>query len=110
MKLAHKMWDRITGIGGGQENPQVALKTFKNEVVALFQDFQRTNQPKIENQLRSLQKELKNKANTPGLTNKTIHKESLLLSKRINALERKQRDGARLNLQDCLTRTTYLGS
>ena len=95
-KLARKMRDRITDIGDRRENPQVALKTFKNEVVALFRDYQRTNQPKIENRLRSLRKELENKADTPSLTNETIHEESLLLSERINALERKQRDGARL--------------
>ena len=77
-------------------DPQRALKTFKKKVVETFREYQRTHQPKLENAIRSLQKELEDKANTPGLTADEIQEQSGLLAERIEALEKKRRDGARL--------------
>ena len=77
-------------------DPQRALKTFKKKVVETFREYQRTHQPKLENAIKSLQKELEDKANTPGLTADEIQEQSGLLAERIEALEKKRRDGARL--------------
>ena len=53
---------------GDTMNPQLALKNFKTNVVQLFRDHQKTNQPKLENAIKSLQGELRDKADTQNLT------------------------------------------
>ena len=77
-------------------DPQVALKTFKTKVVELYRNHQRTHQPKLTNAIRRLQEELENKANVPGLTEDEIHEQTILLTERIGALEKKKRDETRL--------------
>ncbi|KAF9783298.1 Endonuclease/exonuclease/phosphatase, partial [Thelephora terrestris] len=39
-------------------SPQMALKTFKTEAVRVVRDYQKTRQPRLENAIKSLQKEL----------------------------------------------------
>ena len=82
--------DRTTG------DPQLALKTFKASIIELYRSYQRTNQPRLENAIRSLRKELENKADTPDLTVDEIQEQSTIITERINALEKKRRDEARL--------------
>ena len=77
-------------------NPQLALKTFKTKVVEAFREYQRTHQPKLENTIKSLQRELADKADTPGIMANELQEQSGLIAERIEALERKRRDGARL--------------
>ena len=79
-----------------RSDPQLALKKFKTEIVELYRDYQRTHQPKLENAIKSLQKELENKANEPGLTSEEIELQALLITERIDALEKKRKDGMRL--------------
>jgi ribonuclease HI/exonuclease III len=85
---------------GGEDpmasHPQLALKTFKVEAVKLFRTYQKTHQPKLENTLRSLRRELEDKANTPGLTEDEVQEHSVLIARRIEALEGKRRDEAKL--------------
>ena len=82
--------DRTTG------DPQLALKTFKASVIELYRGYQRTHQPKLENAIKSLRKELENKADAPNLTADEIQDQSTIITERINALEKKRRDEARL--------------
>ena len=49
-------------------NPQLALKAFKTKVVALYREYQRTHQPKLENTIRSLWKEVEHMADMLNLT------------------------------------------
>ena len=77
-----------------EHNPQIALKTFKKDVVELYREYRRTHQPKLENTIRSLQRELENKGNAPSLTMDEIHEQLKLIAERIEALEKKGRDGA----------------
>ena len=77
-------------------NPQQALKTFKTKVVEIYRNHQRTHQPRLENTINSLQKELEEKANTPGLTEDEIQEQTVLLRERIEALEKKRKDETRL--------------
>ena len=77
-------------------NPQLALKTFKMKVVDLYRNHQRSNQPRLENAIKNLQRELENKASTPGLTEDDIQEQSMIIAERIETLETKKRDKARL--------------
>ena len=87
-------------------SPQRALKAFKEEVRELYRTHQRTHQPRMENAINSLKKELENKADTPGLTEDEIHEHTVILRERIDALEKKRRDEARLL---CYTRNRLEG-
>ena len=78
------------------DNPQVALKTFKTKIIDTYRDYQKMHQPKLENAIKSLQRELEGKANEPNLSTEDILDQSALISERINALEKKRKDGARL--------------
>jgi len=82
--------DRTTG------DPQLALKTFKASVVELYRNYQKTHQPKLASAIRSLRKELEGKADEPDLTEDEIQQQSVIITERINALEKKRRDEARL--------------
>ena len=77
-------------------NPQVALKAFKTKIINTYRDYQRTHQLKLENAIKSLQKELEGKADKPNLSTDNILDQSALIFERINALEKKRRDCARL--------------
>ncbi|KAF9780846.1 Endonuclease/exonuclease/phosphatase, partial [Thelephora terrestris] len=50
--------ERTSLIGDRANNPQTALKTFKMEIIDIAREYQRTHQPRLENTIRSLQKEL----------------------------------------------------
>ena len=84
------LMNRATG------DPQLAMKTFKTKVVELYKSYQKTHQPRLENAIKSLQKELENKADAPDLTADEVQEQSMLITERINALEKKRRDEARL--------------
>ena len=77
-------------------NPQRALKTFKEKTIELYRTHQKTHQPRMENAIKSLQKELEDKADTPGLTEEEIQEHTIILRERIEALEKKRKDEARL--------------
>ena len=79
-----------------EHNPQVALKTFKKEVVNLYKESQHTHQPKLENTIRNLQKELESKVDAPDLHKEEILEHSKLITERIEALEKKKKDSAKL--------------
>ena len=98
-ELARQMQTEVerTTRGDHETNgPQLALKSFKTKVVELYKSYQKTHQPRIENAIRSLQKELENKANETDLTEDDIQEQSGLITERIEALEKKRRDGAKL--------------
>ena len=95
-ELARKLQDEVQLPPETGNSPQEALKTFKKEVVELFRTYQRTHQPKLSSAIKSLQKELENKADEPGLSPDEIQLQSALLTERIEALERKRRDGAKM--------------
>ena len=88
--------NQVTPENHPNHDPQLALKTFKTRVVTLYRGYQRTHQPKLENAIRSLRKELEHKADTPNLTVDEIQEQSKLIAERIEAFEKKRRDGARL--------------
>jgi ribonuclease HI/exonuclease III len=77
-------------------NPQQSLKKFKTDIVELFRNYQKTHQPKLENAINSLQRELENKANTPNLAEDEIQMQSMIIAERIEALEKKRKDAAKL--------------
>jgi len=98
-KLAKQMQDEVNQTrtqNRTDHNPQKALKTFKEKVVELYRNYQKTNQPKLTNAIKSLQKELQTTADKPELTEEQIQEQTLLLTERIDALEKKRRDEARL--------------
>ncbi|KAF9783471.1 Endonuclease/exonuclease/phosphatase, partial [Thelephora terrestris] len=97
-ELAMRLQDKVnsTTLTDAAANPQTALKEFKTEIVRLFRDHQRTNQPKIENAIRRLQGELKDKGDAQHLTADEIAEDSALITERIDALEKKRRDNAKL--------------
>ena len=78
------------------DNPQTALKKFKTKVVEIYRNHQKTNQPKLTNAINSLQKELRDKADTPGMTEEEIQEQTGLLRERIEALEKRKRDDTRM--------------
>ena len=88
--------EQATTKNRNEHNPQIALKTFKRDVVKLYQDYRQTHQPKLENAIKSLQKELENKGDAQNLTTDEIDEHSRLIAERIEALERKRRDCAKL--------------
>ena len=94
-KLARKLQHEVRQPPTANATPQTALQLFKREVVDLFRTYQRTHQPKLDSAIKSLQKELENKADEPGLTADEIHLQSSLLTERIDALEKKRREGAK---------------
>ena len=57
---------------------------------------QRTQRPRLENTIKSLRKELEDKANSPNLTMDEVQEHSVILARRIEALEEKRRNEARL--------------
>ena len=97
--LAKQMQDEIQGVelveppAGG---PQVILKSFKTRVVELYRNHQRTHQPKLTKTIERLQRELQDKADTPGLSEDDIREQTALLTERIDTLEGKRRDQKRL--------------
>lgn len=98
-KLAGRLQAEVEQLptdGSMTDNPQVALKNFKMKAVELYRNHQKVYQPKLENTIRSLQKELGNKADSPNLTADEIQEQSTLITERINALEKRKRDEARL--------------
>jgi hypothetical protein len=98
-ELAKKLQDAVHQ-PGETERPQgslqLALKTFKREVVELYRDYQRTHQPKLENAVKRLQQELESKADESGLMTDDVQTQSALLRERIEAIEKKRLDGAKL--------------
>ena len=88
--------ERVGETGDTAGNPQSALKIFKTRVVELYRNYQRTHQPRLTNAIRRLQGELQNKADAPDLTEDEIHEQTVLLTERIGALEKKRGDHARL--------------
>ena len=88
--------DQVTPENCPNHNPQLALKASKTKVVTLYREYQRTHQLKLENAIRSLQKELEHKADMPNLTVDEIQEQSKLITERIEAFEKNRRDGTRL--------------
>ena len=88
--------EQLTLEGQLAHDPQLALKEFKIEIIGLYRNYQRTNQPKLENTIKSLRRELENKANEPGLTEDEIQERTIMIGERIEALEKKRRDEVRL--------------
>ena len=102
-KLAQKLAQELqrdieTSIRAGREvvNPQLALKTFKNKIVEVYRNHQKTVQPRIINAIKTLQKGLDKTADSSVLTEEEIAAETNLINERINALEKKQKDEAYL--------------
>jgi hypothetical protein len=98
-ELARKLQREVTRPGGeslAEYDPQRALRVFKAEVIDLFRKYQKTHKPRLENMLRSLRRELEDKANTPNLTEDEIQEHSVLIARRIEALEGKRRDEAKM--------------
>lgn len=98
-ELAQKLQSEVeqsTPESRAEHDPQMALKAFKTNVVGLYRDYQQTHQPKLENTIRSLRRELEGKVDTPNLTVDEIQEQSKLIVERIEALEKKRRDGVRL--------------
>ena len=62
----------------------------------LYRHHQRTQRPRLENTIKSLRKELEDKANSPNLTMDKVQEHSVILARRIEALEEKRRNEARL--------------
>ena len=77
-------------------NPQIALKKFKTKIVGLYREYQRTAQPKIQSAIRTLQKGLDETTNLTNIPEDEIALQSRLIKEKINALEKKNRDTARL--------------
>ena len=88
--------EQVTTENRNKHDPQIALKTFKKDVVELYKNYHQTYQPKLENAIRSLQNELENKGDAPNLTTDEIDEHSKLIAERIEALEKKRRDSAKL--------------
>ena len=82
--------------GRENRNPQLALKRFKTRVAEMYREHQRMVQPKILNAIKMLQKGLDKTVNSTHLTADEIEVEARLITKRINTLEGKRRDEARL--------------
>ena len=82
--------------GREHANPQLALKNFKTKVIELYREHQRTTQPKIQNAIRSLQKGMDETANSTQIPEDEIAMQTRLIKERIDALEKKGRDIARL--------------
>ena len=98
-QLAREMQDKVkrAGVAGNaRDGPQVVLRTFKTKVVELYRNHQKTSQPRLENAIRSLQKEMQDAPNVEGLSQDEVHEQTGLIAERIEALERKRRDEARL--------------
>jgi len=98
-KLAKQMQDEVNQTrtqDRAASNPQTALKKFKIGILDLYRNYQKTNQPKLANAIKSLQKELQATADKPNQTEDEIHEQTMLLTERINALEKKRRDEAKL--------------
>ena len=98
-ELARELQSRVrqlTPEGQAAHDPQLALKEFKTGIVNLYRNYQKTNQPRLENAIKSLQRELENKASTPNLTEDEIQEQTIMIIGRIEALEKKKRDEARL--------------
>ena len=98
-QLVREMQDEVkrAGVAGNaRDGPQVALRTFKTKVVELYRNHQKTSQPRLENAIRSLQKEMQDAPNVEGLSQDEVHEQTGLIAERIEALERKRRDKARL--------------
>lgn len=92
-ELARKLQDEVLQPGESGQPPgnlQLALRTFKTDVVELYRNYWRTHQPKLENAIKSLQRELENKGDERGLTAEGIQVQSALLRERIEALEKKR--------------------
>ena len=77
-------------------NPQLALKNFKTVVLELYREHQRKTQPKIQNAIRTLQKGLDETTNSDRIPEDEIAMQTRLIKERIDALEKKRRDIARL--------------
>ena len=88
--------DQVTPKNHPNNNPQLALKAFKTKVVTLYREYQWTHQPKLENAIKSLRKELKHKADMPNLMADEIQEQSKLITEQIEAFKKKRRDGVRL--------------
>ena len=82
--------------GSTEHDPQMALKTFKTKTIEVCRNHQRTNRPKLENAIKSLQKELENKADSPDLTEDEILEQSKMIAEQIKALKKKRRESMRL--------------
>ena len=98
-ELARKLQSKVrqlTHEGRAAHDPQLALKEFKTGIVNLYRNYQKMSQPKLENTIKSLRRELENKANTPNLTEDKIQEQTILIAERIEALEKKKRDEVRL--------------
>jgi ribonuclease HI len=77
-------------------DPQLAFKSFKDKVVELYRNHQKTVQPKIINSIRSLQKGLEETTNSTTMSEEEIATDSRLIKERIDALEKKRKDEAYL--------------
>ena len=98
-RLAREMQDEVISAGAAGSvggSPQVALKTFKTKVVELYRNHQKTSQPRLENAIKNLQKEMQDKPNAVDLTEDEIHEQTGMIAERIEALEKKRRDEARM--------------
>ena len=98
-EYARQLSDKINRAkthGREDTNPQLALKEFKTKVVDLYREHQRTAQPKIQNAIRTLQKGLDETTNSASIPADEIALQSSLIKERIDALQKKDRDTARL--------------
>ena len=96
---ARKLQDDINTAkiqGREHTNPQVALKNFKTKMTEIYQEFQRTTQPKIQNAIKTLQKGLDETTNSTQITEDEMALQTRLIKERIDALEKKRRDVAKL--------------
>ena len=82
--------------GRESANPQLALKDFKTKVVELYRVYQQTTQPKILNAIKTLQRGLDETTNSTQIPEDEVALQTRLIKERIDALERKRRDTARL--------------
>ena len=80
--------------GRDTKDPQLALRTFKNDIVETYREHQKSAQPRIINTIKTLEKGMRETMNSTTLTEEEINTEVKLIDERIGALERKRKDEA----------------